>query len=276
MAGAEESSPGEPLQWVWICIPWGTLGYGNILKACSTTGDVSFLRHSLADWGLGCFKTSSCSDSFLPIAAVLMLRSTGIAAFSFVTFSSNMFPCFQFHVNCCNFKLSLYLSKYWFSFSLFPDSVAEIMNPVYSPGSSGVPYANAKGIGYPGKQLWFLVSFGCTAFCSWSRRNSHSWMPSVNLFWGWDEVAFQFKKWHFQSDVISSVIFLTSVSLPMQLILGVLIITPCKKRRQSISAASWLALLTFLSSNSCSCCLFSHCPKHGSKCGTKKIAKKWF
>uniref|UniRef100_A0A8D0G6U8 Uncharacterized protein n=1 Tax=Sphenodon punctatus TaxID=8508 RepID=A0A8D0G6U8_SPHPU len=23
------------------------------------------------------------------------------------------------------------------------------MNPVYSPGSSGVPYANAKGIGYP-------------------------------------------------------------------------------------------------------------------------------
>ncbi|KAK7803408.1 hypothetical protein U0070_007117, partial [Myodes glareolus] len=25
----------------------------------------------------------------------------------------------------------------------------EIMNPVYSPGSSGVPYANAKGIGYP-------------------------------------------------------------------------------------------------------------------------------
>ncbi|XP_066050085.1 myelin-associated neurite-outgrowth inhibitor isoform X1 [Chamaea fasciata] len=27
--------------------------------------------------------------------------------------------------------------------------VTEIMNPVYSPGSSGVPYANAKGIGYP-------------------------------------------------------------------------------------------------------------------------------
>ncbi|KAL6090591.1 hypothetical protein STEG23_009440, partial [Scotinomys teguina] len=27
--------------------------------------------------------------------------------------------------------------------------VLEIMNPVYSPGSSGVPYANAKGIGYP-------------------------------------------------------------------------------------------------------------------------------
>uniref|UniRef100_A0A8C0N0V6 Family with sequence similarity 168 member B n=1 Tax=Canis lupus familiaris TaxID=9615 RepID=A0A8C0N0V6_CANLF len=26
---------------------------------------------------------------------------------------------------------------------------SEIMNPVYSPGSSGVPYANAKGIGYP-------------------------------------------------------------------------------------------------------------------------------
>lgn len=29
------------------------------------------------------------------------------------------------------------------------DMVTEIMNPVYSPGSSGVPYANAKGIGYP-------------------------------------------------------------------------------------------------------------------------------
>lgn len=34
--------------------------------------------------------------------------------------------------------------------SLFPFLVLEIMNPVYSPGSSGVPYANAKGIGYPG------------------------------------------------------------------------------------------------------------------------------
>ncbi|XP_030898001.1 myelin-associated neurite-outgrowth inhibitor [Leptonychotes weddellii] len=33
------------------------------------------------------------------------------------------------------------------------------MNPVYSPGSSGVPYANAKGIGYPGKQVkLYLVS----------------------------------------------------------------------------------------------------------------------
>ncbi|KAL0626491.1 Myelin-associated neurite-outgrowth inhibitor [Plecturocebus cupreus] len=31
----------------------------------------------------------------------------------------------------------------------FQTSVFEIMNPVYSPGSSGVPYANAKGIGYP-------------------------------------------------------------------------------------------------------------------------------
>lgn len=32
------------------------------------------------------------------------------------------------------------------------------MNPVYSPGSSGVPYANAKGIGYPGEQT--AVSLG--------------------------------------------------------------------------------------------------------------------
>lgn len=62
----------------------------------------------------------------------------------------------------------------------------------------------------------------------------------------------------------------------MQLILGALIITPCKKRRQSISAASWLALLTFLSSNSCSCYLFSDCPKHGIKGGTKKMAKNVF
>ncbi|OPJ79236.1 myelin-associated neurite-outgrowth inhibitor [Patagioenas fasciata monilis] len=30
-----------------------------------------------------------------------------------------------------------------------PQPVTGIMNPVYSPGSSGVPYANAKGIGYP-------------------------------------------------------------------------------------------------------------------------------
>lgn len=98
----------------------------------------------------------------------------------------------------------------------------------------------------------------------------------VNLFWDWDEVAFKVKKWHFRSDMVSSVTFLTSVSLPMQLILGVLIITPCKKRRQSISAASCLALLTFLSSNSCSCCLFSHCPKHGIKGGTKKMARNVF
>lgn len=33
------------------------------------------------------------------------------------------------------------------------------MNPVYSPGSSGVPYANAKGIGYPGKSRLFFFSF---------------------------------------------------------------------------------------------------------------------
>lgn len=34
----------------------------------------------------------------------------------------------------------------------FSFSVPDVMNPVYSPGSSGVPYANAKGIGYPGKR----------------------------------------------------------------------------------------------------------------------------
>lgn len=36
--------------------------------------------------------------------------------------------------------------------------VTEIMNPVYSPGSSGVPYANAKGIGYPGNSLIFVFN----------------------------------------------------------------------------------------------------------------------
>lgn len=51
--------------------------------------------------------------------------------------------------------------------------VLEIMNPVYSPGSSGVPYANAKGIGYPGKQikLCFIIEvrtlgkFPCCSEC---------------------------------------------------------------------------------------------------------------
>lgn len=41
----------------------------------------------------------------------------------------------------------------------FPFLVLEAMNPVYSPGSSGVPYANAKGIGYPGKQVQFCLHY---------------------------------------------------------------------------------------------------------------------
>lgn len=99
------------------CSGFGSAHHGGA-KACSATGNVSFLRHSLADWGLGCFETSSCSDPFLPVASALILRSSGIAAFSFVTFSSNVFP--QLPVPCCwDFKLSLYLTKYWFSFSLF-------------------------------------------------------------------------------------------------------------------------------------------------------------
>lgn len=94
-----------------------------------------------------------------------------------------------------------------------------------------------------------------------------------NLFWDLGGF-FQFK--NFKSDVSCSVIFLTSVSLPKQLILEALIYTPCKKRSQSISAASWLALLTFLSSISCSCYLFYDCLKHSIKGGTKKMAKKCF
>ena len=35
----------------------------------------------------------------------------------------------------------------------------EIMNPVYNPGSSVVPYANAKGIGYPGKHVKFCFYY---------------------------------------------------------------------------------------------------------------------
>uniref|UniRef100_A0A8B9FMW2 Family with sequence similarity 168 member B n=1 Tax=Amazona collaria TaxID=241587 RepID=A0A8B9FMW2_9PSIT len=52
-----------------------------------------------------------------------------------------------------------------------------------------------------------------------------------------------------------------------QLILGAPIITPCKKRSQSIFAASWLVLLTFLSSNSCSRYLFCDYPQHSIKAG---------
>ena len=45
------------------------------------------------------------------------------------------------------------------------------MNPVYSPGSSGVPYANAKGIGYPGKQVKFCFHFSTL----------NTWWISVSL-----------------------------------------------------------------------------------------------
>lgn len=45
------------------------------------------------------------------------------------------------------------------------------MNPVYSPGSSGVPYANAKGIGYPGKQVKFCFHY-------WTLN---TWWISVSL-----------------------------------------------------------------------------------------------
>ena len=39
---------------------------------------------------------------------------------------------------------------------LLPRRVLEIMNPVYSPGSSAVPYANAKEIGYPAVSPWVM------------------------------------------------------------------------------------------------------------------------
>lgn len=87
---------------------------------------------------------------------------------------------------------------------------------------------------------------------------------------------FKFKKWHFKSRVSCSVLFRTSISLPKQLILGALIITLCKKTSQSISAATWLVLLTFLSCNSCSCYLFYDCLKHSIKHDTKNMAKNVF
>jgi hypothetical protein len=52
-----------------------------------------------------------------------------------------------------------YGSKNLAKLPFFPLLVLEIMNPVYSPGSSGVPYANAKGIGYPGKQVEFCFHY---------------------------------------------------------------------------------------------------------------------
>jgi nitrate/TMAO reductase-like tetraheme cytochrome c subunit len=33
---------------------------------------------------------------------------------------------------------------------------AKIMNPVYNPAQPGVPYANQKGIAYPGKILFVV------------------------------------------------------------------------------------------------------------------------
>lgn len=50
-------------------------------------------------------------------------------------------------------------ARTWLNHLFFPFLVLEVMNPVYSPGSSGVPYANAKGIGYPGKQVEFSFHY---------------------------------------------------------------------------------------------------------------------
>lgn len=50
-------------------------------------------------------------------------------------------------------------ARTWLNHPFSPPLVLEIMNPVYSPGSSGVPYANAKGIGYPGKQVEFCFYY---------------------------------------------------------------------------------------------------------------------
>lgn len=54
--------------------------------------------------------------------------------------------------------LTVFDSCFCFLFFFLP-LVSETMNPVYSPGSSGVPYANAKGIGYPGKQPCSISHF---------------------------------------------------------------------------------------------------------------------
>lgn len=71
----------------------------------------------------------------------------------------------------------------WLNLS-FSFLVLKVMNPVYSPSSSGVPYTNAKGIGYPGKQvqfcfiielwIWTLVNFHVT-------KNAFSWQTQLKV-----------------------------------------------------------------------------------------------
>lgn len=52
------------------------------------------------------------------------------------------------------------------------------MNPVYNPASSGVPYANPKGIGYPGNQRWALshlhaIDRKCLEFSHYTIKFQH-------------------------------------------------------------------------------------------------------
>uniref|UniRef100_A0A5F9DKP8 Family with sequence similarity 168 member B n=1 Tax=Oryctolagus cuniculus TaxID=9986 RepID=A0A5F9DKP8_RABIT len=52
-------------------------------------------------------------------------------------------PPFRYQGSALSLRLHSFLLKWEAT-----QNVLEIMNPVYSPGSSGVPYTNAKGIGY--------------------------------------------------------------------------------------------------------------------------------
>lgn len=122
----------------------GTCRDGNTLKVCLTTGNVSFLQPYLANWGFWHLEAYFCR-----LASVL--TRSGVAAFS-ITFSSEMLSRVSSPILVAEiFKFFYTWVNTFFFFIFFLDSVTEIMNPVYSPGSSGVPYANAKGIGYPGE-----------------------------------------------------------------------------------------------------------------------------
>jgi len=77
---------------------------GRILKACSTTGEVSFPRDSLADWELWYFAAYFCRDAVSLVATVLMLVSSGIADFSSITFISDMLSLISSSIFVARFR----------------------------------------------------------------------------------------------------------------------------------------------------------------------------
>ncbi|KAM5250418.1 myelin-associated neurite-outgrowth inhibitor isoform 1-T1 [Hipposideros larvatus] len=75
------------------------------------------------------------------------------------------------------------------------------MNPVYSPGSSGVPYANAKGIGYPGDDIRLF----CVFFSSWfphGLHNSGSCLFPQHVPWSESYLPNRLHPWHTLQSVL--------------------------------------------------------------------------